>query len=64
MKRRAFITLLSSAATWPLTAWAQQPRGYQRIGWLSITPEMIPTGTHVSWQTPPEIGCAGRRPDV
>ena len=35
MRRREFITALSSAAAWPLAAGAQQPNQIARIGYLS-----------------------------
>jgi putative ABC transport system substrate-binding protein len=35
MRRREFITLIGSAATWPLAAWGQQSRSF-RIGYLAF----------------------------
>jgi putative tryptophan/tyrosine transport system substrate-binding protein len=43
MRRREFISVLGSAAAWPLTAGAQQPERMRRIGVLTSSPEHDPT---------------------
>src|SRR5262249_8352738 len=42
MRRRDFVTLLGSAAVWPLTARAQQPGRIYRIGSLQSAPRNAP----------------------
>src|SRR5712691_6495393 len=42
MIRRDFITLLGAVATWPLSAWAQQPERMRRVGFLHAYAENDP----------------------
>jgi putative ABC transport system substrate-binding protein len=45
MRRRSFITLLAGAASWALSAGAQQPVKIARIGWLSRGNASTPDAT-------------------
>ena len=38
MRRREFIAVLGSAATWPLTVRGQQPPSFLRVGWTGMQP--------------------------
>jgi putative tryptophan/tyrosine transport system substrate-binding protein len=44
MRRREFILLLWGAATWPFSAWAQQPHRVRRVGVLHFMPEQASLG--------------------
>jgi putative ABC transport system substrate-binding protein len=47
LKRREFITLLGSAATWPLAAQAQSTTRVYRVGYLSFA-----SGEDATWVRP------------
>jgi hypothetical protein len=54
LKRREFITLISSAVGWPLGAAAQQVKKIRRIGWLGMS-----TAAMQHWTSMPSgAGCA------
>jgi putative ABC transport system substrate-binding protein len=44
MRRREFLGVLGSAATWPFAAWAQQDGSVRRVGVLMHVPESDPNG--------------------
>src|ERR1700730_8627029 len=57
MRRREFITLVGGAATWPLTARAQQPSKLPVIGFLgTTTPAAISQWTGPFEQRLSELG--------
>ena len=51
IRRRAFITLLGSAAAWPLAARSQQTGKLVRIGWMSRTNSAAPDPTMEAFRT-------------
>jgi putative tryptophan/tyrosine transport system substrate-binding protein len=42
MRRREFISIIGGAATWPITAWAQEPGRIYRLGDLHLSPRNAP----------------------
>jgi hypothetical protein len=56
MQRRDFITLLGSAAAWPLVVHAQQPSRVRRIGILHGVPAEASVGVSAFRQRLGELG--------